>query len=120
MAAARGKSAGRAAILELYADGLNYKQIGALLGIDRKKVASVVRRAEKIGFAAPGRDAETVPDVRMTRTETLPPLTDWPKYPGCQCGYCPEFQDIRYDREAGIAGVCRKSRRQCQRSDFCT
>jgi len=49
----------------------------------------------------------------------LPPLTDWPKHPGCQCGYCPAFEKARFDRREGIVGRCAALNRRVQRADFC-
>lgn len=48
----------------------------------------------------------------------LPPLTDWPKHPGCQCGYCPHFYRPRMTQQ-GIMGTCAVLQQMTQRSDFC-
>ena len=52
--------------------------------------------------------------------ESLAPLTDWPKWPGCQCGYCSGFCGAKLMKNGNILGTCTALRKTVNRSDFCT
>ena len=97
----------------LHSEGVSNERISAMLGRPVAGVESRLARLRK-------RRQQTNPrkQYHVVVPDGMPPLTDLPKWPGCQCGYCPEMRGSRLTGE-GIVGWCAKVKHQVQRADFC-
>ena len=97
--------------MELYTGGMGIAQIAKRYGMTKKSVVAYIRQFKEENVL--GRT------YHVGDYGELPPLTDFPKWPGCQCGYCPKFSDVRKDDAQGIIGTCTLLDKEMQRSDFC-
>ena len=89
--------------------GMSVREIAQEKGITAKSVYDQLAAA---GFGKHHR-------ARQSEMAELPPLTDWPKWPGIQCGYCQEFRDAGIAPNCEIRGRCAVLNQEMGRSDFC-
>ena len=102
-------------VIDMMDSGASARDIAEEFQVTRKAAHTIMTmvRREK-GILSPN------PHGARQEDPERPPLTDWPKWPGCQCGYCPMFDEVKLNRDGTITGICRSHTRVMNRDDFCT
>ena len=105
-------------LLALYDQGMSIEDICAHFNKRRSVILERLRKTKMERKRSDvSRHRNVVDDLA---TEVLPPLTDWPKHPGKQCGYCPCFLNARIAKTGEIIGQCTVQNTEVSRSQFCT
>lgn len=103
----------REKMMQMAEDGVPISDIARHFGVQKKTLQYALHTAR--------RDAGISGTTnKYLDLEERPPLTDLPKHPGCQCGYCIYFKDAHRAGEFGIAGTCSVQGKMTARGDFCT